>query len=103
MAADYGVPGWDRFDGFVAAFRVLGRDHQELPEPNATTPWPHAVDASGYGHHRPLRQLHYTGPDGRPMVAEEYIKVHSSQDGSYLDLAIYPAGHRPSLIARHTA
>ncbi len=103
MSSDYGVYGWERYDGFVLALQTLGTPHTEHPQPGE--PWTFRIDTSGgYGYgeaERPLRQLHFYTSDGTPMIAEEYLAISSLQYGSRVGLAVYPAGQRPRLSTHH--
>ena len=127
MSWDHVTVGFERFDAFVHAIKILGLPVLEVPkeglkqigQPSVITselshachcdmvpsdfhyegePCPHCSGECDCIHY--LRLALFSTCTGQPMVVEEWLCQHDCDyEGlDIVDIAVYPEGARPSLV-----
>ncbi len=97
MSWDHGTFGWESYEAVTNALTAMGLSFEETLQDMSRS----------RGHDRSaepqrLRVATFTGPNGKVMVAEEYLAVDDGDcDGqSRVDVSVYEQGNRPQLFTK---
>lgn len=98
MGWDHGTYGWEAYEGFTAALKANGISYRQE---KLTEKLHRGRDTSSP--QQRLRRAHFTTPDGKLMVVEEYLRVKDWDcDGSdRIAISVYEEGQRPKLKTKN--